>query len=146
MKPYWSGKTVDTLRGSQKRLYRAWVEMRRRCRHTTGKDYKNYGGRGIVICIRWDNFLSFAADMGPHPGQGLTLERKNNDKNYCRGNCKWATRTTQHRNRRCTKLSLQRAAKIRKQYRNGLLQRRIARRFGVSQQLVSQIVRRKRWV
>lgn len=62
--------------------------------------YKDYGGRGIRIeDARWRKFENFYADMGNRP-QGLTLERVDNDRGYCKQNCKWATRKEQMRNRR----------------------------------------------
>jgi len=78
----------------------SWTAMKRRCNNPHSKDYKNWGGRGIKVCARWANsFENFLADMGEKP-EGLTLERKNNDRNYEPENCKWATRKEQGRNSR----------------------------------------------
>jgi hypothetical protein len=88
--------------------------MRRRCREN--QHAKNYQDRGIQICIRWDTFALFAADMGPHPGKGWSLERKNNDKNYCKKNCRWATAKEQGRNRRTNVLTETSAAAIRQRF------------------------------
>lgn len=79
--------------------YRAWVNMRYRCLNSDCVDWKNYGGRGLTISIRWSSFENFLTDMGTCP-PGLTLERKNNDKGYSPDNCVWATYTAQNRNRR----------------------------------------------
>ena len=66
-----------------------------------GKCWESYGGRGIKVCNRWrHNFLAFLADMGRKPSPGLTLDRKNNDKNYSPSNCRWATRSEQAQNKR----------------------------------------------
>jgi hypothetical protein len=81
------------------RAYQAWKAMKVRCQNTKSKYFKNYGGRGITICERWQSFTNFLADMGECPA-GLSLERSNNNGNYEPGNCKWTTMEEQNRNRR----------------------------------------------
>jgi len=80
-------------------MYNSWLGMRNRCSNPKNRLYKYYGGRGIVVCERWNSFDNFLADMGVRP-DGLTLERINNDGNYEPNNCKWATMAEQNRNRR----------------------------------------------
>lgn len=79
--------------------YLAWASMLSRCYNKNVANYKNYGGRGITVCRRWHKFENFYADMGERPN-GMTLHRINNDGNYTKKNCEWATRSTQNRNRR----------------------------------------------
>lgn len=82
--------------------YNSWRAAKNRCFQPKNIGYANYGGRGITICDEWkDSFLQFLQDMGPCP-EGMTLERKDVNGNYCPTNCCWATRTAQARNRQAT--------------------------------------------
>ena len=87
--------------GSKDPRYSAWGSMKSRCNNPNEPAYKNYGARGIKVCERWNDFANFRDDMGPRP-EGFTLERIDNDRGYEPGNCVWASRTQQSRNRRGT--------------------------------------------
>ncbi len=80
--------------------YRAWQAMRNRCLNPSGKDYSYYGGRGIKIAPQWGDYVSFLKDMGRRPTKLHTLERVDGDGDYTKGNCVWATRLVQARNRK----------------------------------------------
>ena len=75
-----------------------------RCRNPKAVSWKNYGGRGITVCARWDpkqggSFENFLADMGERPA-GLTLDRRDNNLGYLLENCRWATWQEQRANHR----------------------------------------------
>ena len=91
--------------------YNSWRGMRERCYDKRHKAYKNYGGRGIIVCLRWLNsFPNFLTDMGLKPSPELTLDRIDNDGIYEPNNCKWSTRTEQTHNRRKPKRALRKWA------------------------------------
>lgn len=77
-----------------------WRSMHFRCSNPSAQNYERYGGRGIKVCQRWDDFESFLADMGPRPSPQHSLDRKDNSKGYEPGNVHWTTADHQARNRR----------------------------------------------
>jgi len=95
------GESIPNNRGGT-REYRAWKSMLSRCCQPARKDYKYYGGRGIIVCERWFVYENFLADMVRCP-ENLTLERIDNDAGYFPANCKWASRLEQMRNTRRSK-------------------------------------------
>jgi hypothetical protein len=81
-------------------LYNHWHHMMIRCYDEKRSNYKYYGGRGITVCIKWHNLKNFIVDMSEGYKKGLQLERVNNNKDYSKDNCCWATRKEQMRNTR----------------------------------------------
>ena len=94
--------------GCGTRLYWAWQHMIGRCDDPQNIGYPYYGARGIKVSRSWHSFSNFRRDMGRRP-RGMWLERVNNNGNYCKENCTWATPKDQNRNKRNIKLTLLRA-------------------------------------
>ncbi len=79
--------------------YASWSAAKNRCLCETARDYHRYGGKGITFHAHWaESFNIFLADMGERPA-GTSLDRIDNTKGYEPGNCRWATRSEQQRNR-----------------------------------------------
>lgn len=81
-------------------LHKVWESMMARCYREKTPHYHNYGGRGITVCERWHEFLSFFEDVVSGYKHGLSLDRINNDGNYEPSNTRWATPKQQMNNRR----------------------------------------------
>lgn len=93
-----------TKGGRHSKEYSVWNSMVSRCERYTSEAYKDYGGRGVSVCSRWSptkggSFENFLEDMGERP-KGTTLDRIDNDGNYCKKNCRWTTQSVQSFNQR----------------------------------------------
>ena len=84
--------------------YRVWANMLDRCRNPASPGYVRWGGRGIVVCERWQSFENFLEDMGKRPSPEHSIERRDNDLGYSPENCYWATLKEQSHNKRNTQL------------------------------------------
>lgn len=92
--------------GKRSRLYSTWINMKQRCTNPNDKNYKNYGGRGIMVCDEWlsyDNFYEWAVSQGFDESvdrKFQSIDRIDVNKGYSPDNCRIATMLIQGRNRR----------------------------------------------
>lgn len=94
-------KTIHGLSVENKRLYDVHRQMLNRCENSKNKDYKNYGGRGILVCHEWhDPVIFFAWAHSSGYSENLTIERKDVDGNYSPCNCTWIPNEYQSKNTR----------------------------------------------
>lgn len=93
------GSITNTKHGMhQSKTYGIWRAMIQRCTNPNTTHYNRYGGRGIKVCDRWRKFENFFDDMAVKP-PGLTLDRIDNNGDYCKENCRWVTHKENCNNR-----------------------------------------------
>lgn len=93
-------KHGHSINNDLSQTYIAWAHMKQRCNNKKDPTYLNYGNRGITVCKRWFIFENFLKDMGEPPTKNHSLDRVNNNGNYCKNNCRWATKKQQQGNMR----------------------------------------------
>lgn len=91
--------------GKNPRLYKIYDGMKQRCTNPNYPRSKDYMGRGITICKEWmksyQSFKIWALNNGY--SEELSIDRIDNDGNYCPENCRWVDAKTQANNKRNVK-------------------------------------------
>lgn len=117
--------------------HNTWLQMKQRCNNPKSHAYKYYGGRGIRVSDAWRNsFKTFITDMGRRP-DGYSLDRIDPNGDYCKENCRWATRLQQANNTRDN----------RKVEWNGKVYgvRELSEKTGISQKLLAKRLFERGW-
>ena len=98
--------SITTHGCSRKDISNIYYGIMHRCGNPESKDYPRYGGRGIVVCEEWKKDIRSFVTWGECNGyrKGLTIDRIDNDGNYCPENCRWVLPASQSRNRSNNKL------------------------------------------
>ena len=107
-------KTGLCMPGQRTSLYQSWCGMKQRCLNPNNPKYKRYGGRGIQICNEWLDILGFynwAIKNGWQ--EGFSIDRIDNDGNYCPENCRWVSVSEKSSKKCTTKIDLITAQEIR---------------------------------
>lgn len=138
--------------GKRSTEYVAWMSMKQRCYEPTHPAFKDYGGRGIVMCAAWKrDVAAFIADVGRRPSSVHSIDRIDPDGIYEPGNVRWATKTEQSRNRRPSsrsgKLTIDDARRIRAlAAADELTNKEIGASFGITGSMVWRIATGRAWI
>jgi hypothetical protein len=135
---------LKATRGEQvSKAYSSWLNMRRRVRSPRGKKEKCY--KNLSIQTSWNDFEVFLKEMGL-PKLNESIDRIDNSLGYSKENCRWADATIQSRNRKCVKLNIDAVKQIKQEYfETKTTQQNLAIKYGVSQHMISCVVRNKFW-
>lgn len=146
-----SVRAMNTTHGKfGTRIYRIWTGMIQRATNPNSKEFQYYGGRGIGIDASWMRFENFYADMGDPPSDDHSLDRLDNNGNYCVSNCHWATAIEQQNNRRSnvtiewkgrTQTIAEWAREL--QINSSTLWRRLANGWSIDEALSTPVMRRR---
>ena len=129
-------------------LWSTWRNMRDRCNRSTNQDYQYYGGKGIVVCNEWNDYLEFkkwSILNGYEPNRNLQIDRIDSNKNYSPDNCRWVDAKTNQRNRDCIILNEEKANEIRTLIYSGLDDIEISKMYKVHKDTIRDIRTGRTW-
>ena len=133
---------------SSTKLYKKWEDLKSRCLNKNNRNFHNYGGRGITVCIEWlkdyMNFYNWAVLNGYT--EGLQIDRINNDGNYEPNNCRFITHAENNRNKQATILNWDKVTTIRQLKRDTSISNiELSNIFKVSRPTISSIIHNRTW-
>ena len=129
-------------------LWSTWRNMRDRCNRSTNQDYQYYGGKGIVVCNEWNDYLEFkkwSILNSYEPNKNLQIDRIDSNKNYSPDNCRWVDAKTNQRNRDCIILNEEKANEIRILIYSGLDDIEISKMYKVHKDTIRDIRTGRTW-
>lgn len=129
-------------------LWSTWRNMRDRCNRSTNKDYQYYGGKGIVVCNEWNDYLEFKkwSILNDYTLNGnLQIDRIDGNKDYSPDNCRWVDAKTNQRNRDCIILNEEKANEIRTLIYSGLDDIEISKMYKVHKDTIRDIRTGRTW-
>ena len=129
-------------------LWSTWRNMRDRCNRSTNKDYQYYGGKGIVVCNEWNDYLEFKkwSILNDYTLNGkLQIDRIDGNKDYSPDNCRWVDAKTKQRNRDCIILNEEKANEIRTLIYSGLDDIEISKMYKVHKDTIRDIRTGRTW-
>lgn len=129
-------------------LWSTWRNMRDRCNRSTNQDYQYYGGKGIVVCNEWNDYLEFKkwSILNDYTLNGkLQIDRIDGNKDYSPYNCRWVDAKTNQRNRDCIILNEEKANEIRTLIYSGLDDIEISKMYKVHKDTIRDIRTGRTW-
>jgi len=134
---------------SNSKTYRCWSAIVARCTNPSDVRYPDYGGRGIKICDEWRYFKNFLRDMGEAP-EDKVIDRINNDGDYEKSNCRWASTRESARNTRHSVLDAETVVFIRDCSLNWkgsqrALSRELSKQLGIKSETIREVLKYRHW-
>jgi len=136
-----------SYRKTYPRLLGIYKCMLNRCYSKKDKCFHLYGMKGIRMCDEWienpDLFCKWSLENGY--ADNLSIDRKDNNKDYCPDNCKWSDAKTQARNRKGIKLTIEKAKLIR-QESSFMTRKELAKKYNISSSIVNNVLSNRQWI